>query len=141
MTLQQLEYVISLYRFKHFAKAAEHCKVSQPTLSSMIHKLEEEFGLKIFDRNAQPIAPTPTGKLIIEQAWRVLKSAEKIKDIIEEERSSLDGTFHIGILPHNIPLPHSTILPTDDAEISSPRPACHRDENSGNKTGIASWRH
>ncbi|MDY6206372.1 MAG: LysR substrate-binding domain-containing protein [Prevotella sp.] len=99
MTLQQLEYVISLYRFKHFAKAAEHCKVSQPTLSSMIHKLEEEFGLKIFDRNAQPIAPTPTGKLIIEQAWRVLKSAEKIKDIIEEERSSLDGTFHIGILP------------------------------------------
>ena len=50
MTLQQLEYIISVYRFKHFAKAAEHCNVTQPTLSSMIQKLEDELGVKIFAR-------------------------------------------------------------------------------------------
>ena len=50
MTLQQLEYVMAVYRCKHFAKAADYCNVTQPTLSSMIQKLEEELGVKIFDR-------------------------------------------------------------------------------------------
>ena len=46
MTLQQLEYIMAVYRHKHFAKAAEACNVTQPTLSSMIQKLEEELGVK-----------------------------------------------------------------------------------------------
>ena len=50
MTLQQLEYIIAVYRHKHFAKAAEYCNVTQPTLSSMIQKLEDELGVKI-ERN------------------------------------------------------------------------------------------
>ena len=41
MTLQQLEYVLAVYRFKYFAKAADHCDVTQSTLSSMIQKLED----------------------------------------------------------------------------------------------------
>lgn len=46
MTLQQMEYVLAVDRFRHFAKAAEHCRVTQPTLSAMIQKLEEELGTK-----------------------------------------------------------------------------------------------
>ena len=46
MTLQQLEYVMAVYRLKHFAKAADDCNVTQPTLSSMIQKLEDELGVK-----------------------------------------------------------------------------------------------
>ena len=72
MTLQQLEYVLAVYRSRNFAKAAEACDVTQPTLSSMIQKLEEELGVKIFDRRKQPVAPTPVGRLVVEQAWRVL---------------------------------------------------------------------
>mgnify|MGYP002100691973 CR=1 FL=1 len=53
MTLQQMEYVLAVDRFRHFAKAAEHCRVTQPTLSAMIQKLEEELGTKIFDRGQQ----------------------------------------------------------------------------------------
>ena len=79
MTLQQLEYIIAVYRHKHFAKAAEHCNVTQPTLSSMIQKLEEELGVKIFDRKAQPVKPTPIGLTIIEQAWKVIVRARKIR--------------------------------------------------------------
>lgn len=99
MTLQQLEYIIAVYRYKHFAKAAEQCNVTQPTLSSMIQKLEEELGVKIFDRKTQPIRPTPIGQTIIEQAWKVLVRARKIREIVEEDRLSLLGTFNIGILP------------------------------------------
>ncbi len=99
MTLQQLEYVMAVYRQKHFAKAAEACGVTQPTLSSMVQKLEEELGMKIFDRKKQPAVPTPEGKLVIEQAWRVLVRARKLKEAVEEEKKSLEGTFNIGILP------------------------------------------
>ena len=42
MTLQQLEYVMAVFRFRHFAKAAEYCGVTQPTLSSMAKKLDDE---------------------------------------------------------------------------------------------------
>ncbi|KXB84789.1 putative oxidative stress regulatory protein OxyR [Prevotella sp. DNF00663] len=99
MTLQQLEYVIAVYRHKHFAKAADACNVTQPTLSSMIQKLEEELGLKIFERRKQPIVPTVQGMPVIEQAWQVLVQARRLKETVEEERNSLLGTFNIGILP------------------------------------------
>ena len=99
MTLQQLEYVMAVFRFRHFAKAAEHCGVTQPTLSSMVQKLEDELGVKLFDRKSQPIAPTPTGRLVVEQAWKVLLRARKLKETVEEEKHSLQGTFTIGILP------------------------------------------
>ena len=68
MTLQQLEYILAVDTYRHFAKAAERCRVTQPTLSMMVQKLEDELGVKLFDRNAQPIRPTPTGKKVIEQA-------------------------------------------------------------------------
>lgn len=99
MTLQQLEYILAVNQFRHFAKAAEHCRVTQPTLSAMIQKLEDELDTKIFDRSQQPICPTPVGQLVIEQARIVLEQAGHIKDIIEEEKHSLSGVFKLGILP------------------------------------------
>lgn len=99
MTLQQMEYIVAVYRERHFARAAERCGVTQPTLSSMIQKLEEELNVKIFERNRQPIEPTAVGMKIIEQAWRTLRRADKIRDIVAEEKNSLSGTFRLGILP------------------------------------------
>lgn len=99
MTLQQLEYILAVNQFRHFAKAAEYCRVTQPTLSAMIQKLEEELEAKIFDRSQQPVCPTPVGTRIIEQAHQVLVEAGRIKNIIEEEKHSLTGTFKLGILP------------------------------------------
>ena len=49
MTIQQLEYILAVDQFRHFARAAEYCRVTQPTLSAMIQKLEEELGVKLFD--------------------------------------------------------------------------------------------
>ena len=58
MTLQQLEYILAVNQFRHFAKAAEYCRVTQPTLSAMIQKLEEELDTRIFDRSRY--APLPS---------------------------------------------------------------------------------
>ena len=99
MTLQQLEYILAVNQFRHFAKAAEYCRVTQPTLSAMIQKLEEELDTRIFDRSQQPVCPTPVGFHIIEQAQNILVQANRIKNIIEEEKHSLTGTFKLGILP------------------------------------------
>ncbi|ADV42645.1 hydrogen peroxide-inducible genes activator [Bacteroides helcogenes] len=99
MTLQQLEYILAVNQFRHFARAAEYCRVTQPTLSAMIQKLEEELDIRIFDRSQQPVCPTPIGIHIIEQAQNILVQTNRIKSIIEEKKHSLTGTFKLGILP------------------------------------------
>lgn len=99
MTLQQLEYILAVARHGHFGRAADACNVTQPTLSAMIGKLEEEIGAKLFDRNRQPICPTPVGEKVVLQAREVLTQADNIKDIVLEEKQSLEGVFRIGILP------------------------------------------
>lgn len=99
MTLQQLEYILALDHFRHFGKAAEHCRVTQPTLSAMIQKLEEELDTRIFDRTRQSVSPTPAGRLILGQARRVLAEAAHIKEMVAEERHAMTGSFTLGILP------------------------------------------
>ena len=99
MTLQQLEYIVAVYRTRHFVKAAEACGVTQPTLSAMIQKLEAELDVKLFERSSKQVMPTAIGKVVVEQAWKVLNRARKLKDIVAEEKKSLTGTFRLGILP------------------------------------------
>ena len=62
MNIQQLEYILAVDRYRHFARAAEHCRVTQPTLSMMIQKLEEELEVKLFDRSPPPLMPTEAGR-------------------------------------------------------------------------------
>ena len=99
MSLQQLEYIIAVDECRHFARAAEQCRVTQPTLSAMIQKLEDELGARIFDRNRQPIAPTAVGELVIKQARETLRQSKTIQEVVFEEKASLGGVFRLGILP------------------------------------------
>lgn len=99
MTIQQLEYIIAVDKYRHFAKAAENCGVTQPTLSAMIQKLEDELGVKLFDRHMQPVAPTEIGKKIIRQARIVQEQAAHVKEIVNEEIQSYSGRFRLGVLP------------------------------------------
>lgn len=99
MTIQQIEYVLAVNKYRHFAKAAEHCNVTQPTLSAMIQKLEDELEAKIFDRNTQPVSVTEIGKKIIEQAKHITEYFSKIKDIVLEEKKTVEGVFKLAVLP------------------------------------------
>lgn len=99
MTLQQMEYILAVQQTGSFTKAAKQCLVTQPTLSAMIQKLEEELQVKIFDRDRQPVLPTAIGRVVLQQAHELLLQAAHIQDRIEEERHSLAGIFQIGVLP------------------------------------------
>ena len=99
MTIQQLEYILAVDQFRHFARAAEYCRVTQPTLSAMIQKLEDELGVKLFDRTVQPVCPTTIGEKVLDQARTILTQAAQVKEIISEEKQSLAGTFRLGVLP------------------------------------------
>lgn len=99
MTVQQLEYIIAVDNYRHFTKAAEACLITQPTLSMMIHKLEEELDIKIFDRGVQPVEPTEVGKKIIQQAHLSLYQFNQIKELVNNEKGILTGDFKIGIIP------------------------------------------
>ncbi len=99
MNLQQLEYIIAVDTHRHFAKAAEACCVTQPTLSMMIHKLEDELHLMIFDRSKQPVILTEAGSEIIQQAKKILKEAGMLKEIAYSIKGELKGELKIGIIP------------------------------------------
>ena len=99
MTLVQLEYVIALDRYRHFASAAANCYVTQPTLSMQIHKLEQELGIKIFDRSKQPVIPTEAGLEIIEQAKKIIAEQEQMHEMVHTKKGILSGELKIGIIP------------------------------------------
>jgi LysR family transcriptional regulator, hydrogen peroxide-inducible genes activator len=107
MTLTQIEYIVAVERNGSFVTAAEKCFVTQPTLSMQIQKLEEELGIKIFDRNHHPIVATDMGKRILEQAKCVLFERDKIDELINTQKDELIGTLNVGIIPTVAP----TIVP------------------------------
>lgn len=111
-TLTQLEYVIALHKWGHFAKAAEACHVTQPTLSMQIQKLEGELGVVIFDRSKKPILLTEIGKKIIDQMQTVLFEAKKIDTLINAADSNvLRGEIQIGVIPTIAPYLLPKLLP------------------------------
>ena len=99
ITLTQLEYIVAIDEYRHFATAAEKCFVTQPTLSMQIKKLEDELGVIIFDRSRQPVVPTDLGAKLIEQARMTLSATPRIKEIIQDEQQEVEGTLKIGIIP------------------------------------------
>jgi LysR family hydrogen peroxide-inducible transcriptional activator len=98
MNLQQLEYIIALDLHRNHVKAAEHCHVTQPTLSMMVKKLEDELDVKIFQKT-QPLKPTPSGEIIIRRARQILQEVKNLKDFIRHEKDSLEGDFRLGVIP------------------------------------------
>lgn len=98
MTLQQMEYIVAVDKYRHFVKAAEACKVTQSTLSSMIQKLENELDVQIFDRNSHPVRPTLSGEQIISQAKVLLFNASQLKEMVLSEREQESGEIRLGII-------------------------------------------
>ena len=99
MNLQQLEYIIAIDHCRHFVTAAEKSNVTQATLSMMIKKLEEELNIKIFDRSKKPVVPTEIGEKIIKQAKLIIHEANKLSEIVNDEKSEVSGELKIGIIP------------------------------------------
>ncbi|HET7546479.1 MAG TPA: LysR substrate-binding domain-containing protein [Usitatibacter sp.] len=99
MTLTELRYVVALAHERHFGRAAQKCFVTQPTLSLALAKLEDELGVKLFERNKNEVLVTPRGAEIVEQARRVLDEVAKIPHIARGGRDQLSGALRLGAIP------------------------------------------
>ena len=121
MTLQQLEYVVALDTHRHFVTAATHCFVTQPTLTLQVKKLEDEMGTLIFDRSRHPIAPTPTGELIISKARQILREAHQLKELVNTEKDTIAGSFRIAVIPTIAPY----LMPKFLKQFSENHPNTH----------------
>lgn len=107
MTITQLQYVLAVAENRNFTLAAEKCFVTQPTLSMQIQKIEEELNVLIFDRTKKPIQLTEIGQKIVNQAKNIVNEADRIKDIVEQQKGFIGGEFRLGIIPTVMP----TLLP------------------------------
>lgn len=99
MTIQQLEYILAVEKFRHFGHAAEACFVTQPTLSAQVSKLERELEVIIFDRSKMPVIPTEIGELIIMQAKKVVSESKGIYELVSQMKGDVSGLIKIGIIP------------------------------------------
>ncbi len=99
MTISQYEYIVAVDTFRHFAAAAAHCHVTQPTLSMQIQKLEDQLGMVLFDRDKHPVLPTDAGMAVIAQARKVLAEHERLIEVVKESKGVVAGKLSIGIIP------------------------------------------
>ena len=107
MTITQLKYVLAVAEHQNFTKAAQKTFVTQPTLSMQIQKLEEELEIQIFDRSKKPIVLTSVGEKIVSQAHNIVNEAERMQDVVDQEKGFIGGEFRLGIIPTVMP----TLLP------------------------------
>ena len=107
MTITQLQYVLAVAEYKNFTLAAQKCFVTQPTLSMQIQKVEDELDIKLFDRTKKPIKLTDIGQKIVNQAKNIVIEANRIQDIVQQEKGFIGGEFRLGIIPTIMP----TLLP------------------------------
>src|SRR5574337_158536 len=107
MDLRRLRHLLALADERHFGRAAERVHLSQPAFSRSIQAIEAELELRLFDREAGDVRPTPAGEFVVERARRLLFDARSLARDVELFRDSRlgDAAFGAG------PLPAATLLP------------------------------
>ena len=103
MDFRQLKYLVALSEVEHFANAAEACFVTQPTLSSRIRQLEEDFGVSLVVRDHKYRGLTPYGQKVLDWSKDVLGSYEELRDEFAHLQQA-GGRISVGIEPSASPL-------------------------------------
>ncbi len=98
MTLTELRYVVAVAEHQHFGRAATACYVSQPTLSVGIRKLEEELGVRIFERSRSDVLITPIGRELVAQARTILDAAVSLKETASAAQDPLGQGLNLGAI-------------------------------------------
>ncbi|MBQ2993059.1 MAG: LysR family transcriptional regulator [Alistipes sp.] len=99
MTIIQLEYFLAVANFGSFSIAADHCFVTQPSLSMQIKSLEEELGVMLLDRSKKPVIPTEAGEVVLAQAREALKEYNSIKEVVSQLKGEIAGKIRLGVIP------------------------------------------
>src|SRR6266850_1101781 len=99
MELHQLRYFCAVAETASFSRAAEQSHVSQPSLSQQIMKLEDELGVRLFDRLGRSVRLTELGKTFLPRARAVLRELEAAKGDVVERKDFIGGPVTVGIIP------------------------------------------
>ncbi|MBI1940454.1 MAG: LysR family transcriptional regulator [Acidobacteria bacterium] len=118
MELHQLRYFMAVARFNSFTRAAEHEHVAQPSLSQQIRKLEDELGVRLFDRLGRRIRLTPFGVRFQDHARRVQEEVDGARQEVEELLGLRRGTVWLGAIPTIAPY----LLPRTLADFAKANP-------------------
>ncbi|MBP1761148.1 MAG: transcriptional regulator [Firmicutes bacterium] len=97
MRLEQLKYLVEIYRSKSISLAAERTHISQPALSSAISKLEDELGVQLLKRTNQGVYPTETGELVIQKSIEVIEALQDIASIARVNSSDLQEDISLAV--------------------------------------------
>ena len=104
MFIRQMSYLVALAREKHFARAAEACHVSQPTLSAAIQHLEKELGVSIVERGQRFEGFTAEGERVLAWAQRLLADWDGLRQAVRGMRASPSGELRCGVIPTQLPV-------------------------------------
>jgi len=99
MTLAELRYLVAVADLSHFGRAAERCRVTQPTLSSQLRKLEENLRVPLVERTTRFVTLTPIGKAVVAHARRILEEADQIAELVRHRHGTLTSSLRLGIIP------------------------------------------
>lgn len=112
MEMHQLRYVVAVARTGNFSRAAEQCRVAQPSLSQQIQKLENELGERLFDRMKREVKLTAHGEAFLPRAVKILEEVDAAKREANDAKQLLQGTLTIGVLPTIAPYLLPRVLAT-----------------------------
>lgn len=99
MNTRQLQYALKLSKSLNFSQVAEQLNISQPALSKQILNLENDLGVKLFDRNTASMKLTPAGEYFIREAQELLYKEEQLLRSMERFKTGEEGRLTIGISP------------------------------------------
>src|SRR3984885_8624634 len=99
MEVHQLRYVCAIADTGNFSRAAERCKIAQPSLSQQVLKLEEELGTKLFDRLGRSIRLTEAGRAFIPRARAILHQIDAARSSAADQNTDLRGSVAMGVIP------------------------------------------
>ncbi len=99
VSIQQLQYILTLSEELQFQRASDRCFVTQPTLSMQVKKAEEMFGGLIFDRSRQPLELTKFGKELLPYLRDTLFEYQKINEFVERSKGVFKQEIRIAIIP------------------------------------------
>jgi LysR family hydrogen peroxide-inducible transcriptional activator len=117
MNLRDLQYVAAVADHGHFGRAAAACNVSQPTLSGQILKLEEELGVRVFEREGRVVRVAGRAASIVEHARRAITAAADVAAAARGARDPLVGALRLGVIPTVAPYLLPYALPSAIREL------------------------
>ena len=87
MNITELRYLVAIMKWGSVSAAAKQLYAAQPNVSKALKNLEEEYGMRIFERSSTGMIPTEQGKRFIRQAQRVLQQVDELEQEAHQQRS------------------------------------------------------